>query len=42
MVRDSKYAKEDIQRIVREEDVKFIRLQFVDILGNSKKCCYYR
>lgn len=36
MFRDSKYTKEDIRRIVREEDVKFIRLQFVDILGTLK------
>ena len=29
------YTKEDIIRIVREEDVKFIRMQFTDIFGNS-------
>ena len=28
----SKYRKEDIFRIVEEEDVEFIRLQFTDIL----------
>lgn len=28
----SHYTKEDIIRIVEEEDVEFIRLQFVDIL----------
>jgi glutamine synthetase len=31
-----KYTKSDIRRIVEEEDVKFIRLQFVDILGSLK------
>ncbi len=30
------YSKEDIIRIVREEDVKFIRMQFVDIFGQLK------
>ncbi len=30
------YSKEDILRIVREEDVKFIRLQFTDIFGMLK------
>ncbi|MCC8182277.1 MAG: type I glutamate--ammonia ligase [Clostridiales bacterium] len=30
------YTKEDILRIVREEDVKFIRMQFVDIFGELK------
>lgn len=33
---EKKYTKEDIRRIVTEEDVKFIRLQFVDILGTLK------
>ena len=28
------YTKEDIIRIVREEDIKFIRLQFTDIFGS--------
>lgn len=32
----SKYTKQDIFRIVEEEDVEFIRLQFTDILGNLK------
>ncbi|MCT4542312.1 MAG: type I glutamate--ammonia ligase [Vallitalea sp.] len=36
MLLDSKYTKEDIIRITREEDIKFIRLQFVDILGTLK------
>ena len=30
------YTKEDIIRIVKEEDVKFIRLQFTDIFGQLK------
>ena len=33
---DSKYTKEDIFRIVEEEDVAFIRLQFCDIFGVPK------
>ena len=32
----SKYSKEDIIRMVNEEDVKFIRLQFTDIFGQLK------
>lgn len=32
----SKYTKEDIIRLVRENDVSFIRLQFTDILGTLK------
>ena len=32
----TKYSKEDILRIVREQDVKFIRLQFTDIFGTLK------
>ena len=28
------YSKEDVIRLVEEEDVEFIRLQFTDILGN--------
>lgn len=31
-----KYTKEDILRIAKEEDVRFIRLQFTDILGTLK------
>lgn len=31
-----KYTKEDVLRIVREQDVKFIRLQFTDIFGTLK------
>lgn len=30
------YTKEDIIRICKEQDVKFIRLQFVDIFGILK------
>lgn len=30
------YTKEDILRITREENIKFIRLQFTDILGTLK------
>ncbi|MDO5292184.1 MAG: type I glutamate--ammonia ligase [bacterium] len=32
----SKYTKQDIIRLVEEEDVEFIRLQFVDICGTLK------
>ncbi|ANU28021.1 type I glutamate--ammonia ligase [Planococcus versutus] len=32
----SKYSKEDIHRLVKEENVNFIRLQFTDILGVIK------
>ena len=32
----SKYTKQDIIRIVEEEDVEFIRLQFTDIFGTLK------
>ncbi|AQQ53682.1 type I glutamate--ammonia ligase [Planococcus lenghuensis] len=32
----SKYSKEDIVRLVKEEGVNFIRLQFTDILGTIK------
>ncbi|MBE3570667.1 MAG: type I glutamate--ammonia ligase [Bacillales bacterium] len=31
-----KYTKEDIMRMAKEENVKFIRLQFTDILGTIK------
>lgn len=31
-----KYSKEDIKRLVKEEGVNFIRLQFTDILGTIK------
>ena len=29
------YTKEDIIRIVKEEDIEFIRMQFVDIFGQG-------
>jgi glutamine synthetase len=32
----SKYTKEDILRIVKDEDVEFIRMQFTDIFGQLK------
>lgn len=32
----SKYMKDDIKRIVKDKNVKFIRLQFTDILGTIK------
>lgn len=32
----SKYSKQDILRIVEQEDVEFIRLQFTDIFGTLK------
>ena len=30
------YAKNDMMRIVEEEDIEFIRLQFTDMFGNLK------
>lgn len=30
------FTKEDILRIASEENVRFIRLQFTDLLGRSK------
>ncbi len=38
----SKYTKEDIMRIVDEEDVEFIRLQFTDIFGQLKNVAVTR
>ena len=32
----SRYSKEDIVRLVAEEDVQFIRMQFTDIFGQMK------
>ena len=32
----SRYSKEDIIRMVREDDVEFIRMQFTDIFGQLK------
>ena len=31
-----KYSKEDIIRLVKEEDIQFIRMQFTDIFGQMK------
>ena len=31
-----RYTKEDILRLVREEDIQFIRMQFTDIFGQLK------
>ena len=31
-----KYTKEDIIRMVREDDIEFIRMQFTDIFGQLK------
>ena len=30
------YTKEDVLRIVEEEEIEFIRMQFVDIFGQLK------
>lgn len=35
-MKERMFSNEDIRRIVEEENVKFIRLQFVDILGTLK------
>jgi len=35
-IKMAKYSREDIQRMAKEENVKFIRLQFTDILGTIK------
>ncbi|MEE0511426.1 MAG: type I glutamate--ammonia ligase, partial [Peptococcaceae bacterium] len=32
----NKYSKEDIIRLVEENDVEFIRMQFTDIFGQLK------
>lgn len=31
-----KYTQEDILRLIREEDIQFIRMQFTDIFGQMK------
>ena len=31
-----KYTKEDIIRLVEEQDIQFIRMQFTDIFGQLK------
>ena len=33
-----KYTKQDVLRLVQEEDVEFIRLQFTDIFGTKVLC----
>ena len=35
------YTREDILRLVEEEDVEFIRLQFTDIFGTIEECGGY-
>ena len=37
----SRYTKEDIFRIVEEEDVEFIRLQVYGYFRNIKECSNY-
>ncbi len=37
----SKMTKEDVLELADREGVKFIRLQFSDILGTVKKRCNY-
>ena len=32
----AKYTREDILRIIKEEEVEFIRMQFTDIFGSMK------
>ena len=32
----SKYTKQDVMRLVEEEDIEFIRLQFTDMFGTLK------
>ena len=32
----SNYTREDILRLIREEDIQFIRMQFTDIFGQLK------
>ena len=38
----SKYSKEDIMRMVEEEDVEFICLQFTDLFGimHVRRICH--
>ena len=38
----SKYTKKDIIRMVEEEDVEFIRLQFTDMFGTLKNVAITR
>ena len=36
----SKYTKQDIMRLVEEEDIEFIRLQFTDMFGTLKNLMF--
>ena len=36
MVNVGKYTAEDIMRMVEDENIRFIRLQFTDIFGSFK------
>ena len=36
------YTKEDILRIAEEKDVRFVRLQFIDIFGQIKNVAITR
>ena len=36
VLRMAKYTRDDIVKLVNEENVKYIRLQFTDILGTIK------
>lgn len=42
MVKKRKYTKDDILRIVDNEDIRFIRLQFTDIFGSCKNVAITR
>ena len=42
MVKKRKYTKDDIIRIVDNEDIRFIRLQFTDIFGSCKNVAITR
>lgn len=35
------YTPEEIIEYVEEEDVKFIRLAFIDLKGNREKCFHH-
>ena len=38
----ARMTKDDIRKIVEEEDVEFIRMQFTDIFGQLKMSLYYK
>lgn len=42
MVKENKYTREDIIRKVKDEDIRFIRLQFTDIFGSCKNVAITR